>query len=93
MIGSTGCRRKLSESYDHLAHYHLESLASMVQCTEGKFHKKHYFHYLISSNLFSDRRVTLKKVRHFCNESSDGTPPLKLMEALINRYRNSWETG
>lgn len=37
--------------------------------------------------------VTLKKIRQFCNESTDGSPPLKSIEALINRYRKSWESG
>mmetsp|Transcript_72825 Transcript_72825/g.109869 ORF Transcript_72825/g.109869 Transcript_72825/m.109869 type:complete len:537 (+) Transcript_72825:43-1653(+) len=73
MVGATGCRRKLSDNISFLSRFHLESLASMVQCEDG--------------------RVTLKKVRHFCNESSDGTPPLKLIEGVINRYRQSWESG
>lgn len=74
MVGSTECRRKLSDNISFLSRFHMESLASMVGCD-------------------ADRKVTLKKVRHFCNESSDGTPPLKLIETVICRYKQSWETG
>lgn len=73
VAGTTGCRRKLSDNVSFLSRFHLESIANMVGCDDG--------------------RVTLKKLRHFCNESSDGVPPLKLIEGVINRYRSSWDNG
>jgi len=41
-----------------------------------------------------DGFVTLKHLRYFFNEAADGgIPPLKHIEALVLRYRTSWETG